>query len=144
MGQNNQLYETIPEKEQELDVNQDNLHVNKYIDTPNQEENYELPPTTKRTSRYRQRSAEARHSRNRKRNKTHRYRRYRHFFTRQVYHLFTMSIIKRVLRQQNIQYVHIKIVDTLLVIGVKNDTIKHDSEQKLPGDIFNRHGYYYY
>jgi hypothetical protein len=32
----------------------------------------------------------------------------------------------------------------ILVIGVKNDTIKHDSEQKLPGDTFNRHGYYYY
>ena len=64
--------------------------------------------------------------------------------TRHIYHRFHMSLIKIILRQHDINYIHAKIVTGILVIGVENAILRQHNEQQLPDDIFDRRHYYLY
>ncbi|CAF4910167.1 unnamed protein product, partial [Rotaria magnacalcarata] len=85
----------------------------------------------------------ARRQRNRKRNYIHRLHRCRHILVRRIYHRFTMSSVKDILRQHHIHYRHIKIVASSLIIGINNSTLQHEFNQSLPKDSFDREHYYY-
>ncbi|CAF4931198.1 unnamed protein product, partial [Rotaria sp. Silwood1] len=101
-------------------------------------------PTTKRNRPHRQRSIASRQRRNKKRNNTHRTRRYQHYITRPMYYKFKKSSIRKILEQHHINYIHIKDVDGILVIGVKNSLIQQQYQDQIPEDIFDRKHYQIY
>ncbi|CAF1166667.1 unnamed protein product, partial [Rotaria sordida] len=101
-------------------------------------------PTTKRNRTHRQRSTATRQRRNKKRNNTHRTRRYQHYITRSMYYKFKMSSIKKILKQHHINYIHIKDVDGIVVIGVKNSLIQQQYQHQIPENIFDRKHYQIY
>ncbi|CAF3544580.1 unnamed protein product [Rotaria socialis] len=90
------------------------------------------------------RSDAARQRRNRKRNYIHRLHRYLHILVRRIYHRFTMSSIKDILRRHHIYYRHVKIVASSLIIGIKNSTLQQEFDQYLPVDLFDRNHYYHH
>ncbi|CAF5025143.1 unnamed protein product [Rotaria sp. Silwood1] len=98
-------------------------------------------PTPKRRRTHQQRSRVSRQRRNRKRNNTHRIRRYHYYITRSMYYKFTMPSIKKILKQHHINYVHVKEVDGILIIGVKNSLIQQQYQDQIPEDIFDRKHY---
>ncbi|CAF2977863.1 unnamed protein product [Rotaria sp. Silwood2] len=101
-------------------------------------------PTTKRNRPHRQRSMASRQRRNRKRNNTHRKRRYQHYITRSMYYKFTKSSIRKILKQHHFNYVHVKVVDGIVIIGVKNALIQQQYQDQIPEDIFDRKHYQNY
>ncbi|CAF4256604.1 unnamed protein product [Rotaria magnacalcarata] len=141
------MYEPISDDEQPQIVSPD---------TPTQEINIQSesemniqpeqpqPPTLNslHRSRHNRRTATARCHRNRKRNDTHRSQRYRYYVTRPVHHRFSMASLKIILEQHNIRYTHIKIRNSSLIIGLKHHHMKHQTQQQLPYDTFNRLQYY--
>ncbi|CAF4611933.1 unnamed protein product, partial [Rotaria socialis] len=62
---------------------------------------------------------------------------------RRIYHRFTMSSIKDILRQHHIYYRHVKIVASSLIIGIKNSTLQQEFDQYLPDDLFDRDHYHH-
>ncbi|CAM4759077.1 unnamed protein product [Rotaria magnacalcarata] len=129
-------------------VNNDTLHgpellVNNHSMVVDVNDDAPTAPTTIRT-KHQHRSDAARQRRNRKRNYIHRLHRYLYILVRRVYHRFTMSSIKNILRQRHISYRHVKIVASSLIIGIKNSTLQHEFDRYLPHDLFDREHYYYY
>ena len=61
-----------------------------------------------------------------------------------LYHQFAMALIKFVLHEYNISFIHIKIVGDLLIIGVTSENIQHYNDEQLPQDRFNRQHYRLY
>ncbi|CAF2927306.1 unnamed protein product [Rotaria sp. Silwood2] len=131
--------------EVELIIDEDNEFIINDNDDNKPIDDVERKPTDKKHRlTHQQRSKASKQRRNRKRNKTHRMRRYQHYVTRPMYHKFTTPLVKKILQQHNIKYVHIKEVDGILVIGVKNDLIKQKYQKQLPEDLFDRTNYQIY
>ncbi|CAF5132248.1 unnamed protein product [Rotaria sp. Silwood1] len=80
--------------------------------------------------------------RNRKTNRRHRINRYRYEVIRQVYRLFSITKIKRILRSMNIFYVNINMVRHKLFIGLKNQTMVDEVEKILHNRIFTKQHYH--
>ena len=98
----------------------------------------------KQKSAHQRRSLESKQRRNRKRNITHRMRRYQHYITRPIYSKFNMPLVTKILKKHDIKYVHVKVVNELLIIGLKHDMIKQKYKKQIPGDMFDRTNYYIY
>lgn len=84
----------------------------------------------------------AQRRRKRKRNNYFCTRRYRFFLSRSIYCRFITKMIKFVLHEYGISYLHIKTVTHLLIIGVKNNNLQQEYEQNLPHYLFDRHQFY--
>ncbi|CAF4184300.1 unnamed protein product, partial [Rotaria sordida] len=143
---NESLYEGISADDNEpnptLPPNDNDLCVNNHS-MVDDDKNNDQSDSVKYKSRHQNRSVEARRRRrNRKRKDVFRRRRFRYVMTRPVYSRFTIKSIRKILRQDNISYIHTKTKQELLIIGVKNNKIKDKNEPKLPIKIFNRHNYY--
>jgi hypothetical protein len=144
-------YEEISMDEQELN---DKLLVNNIELIMNEDneltidENEEIKSIEdieqKQKSTHQRRSMKSRQSRNRKRNNTHRMRRYQHYITRPMYHKFKMPLVRKILDQRDIDYTHVKEVNGLLIIGVKDDKIKQQYQDHIPEDMFDRQNYQYH
>ncbi|CAF4169323.1 unnamed protein product, partial [Rotaria sordida] len=52
-----------------------------------------------------------------------------------------MKLVRHILAEYNIYYTHVKPVDGLLLIGVKDKIIEQQNERRLLGDIFDRRHY---
>ncbi len=102
------------------------------------------PAAQKQKSTHQRRSMESRRRRNRKRNNTHRTRRYQHYIIRPMYYKFNMPLVKKILKQHDIKYAHVKVVNGLLIIGVRNDKIKQKYQEQIPEHIFDRQNYQYH
>ncbi|CAF3753271.1 unnamed protein product [Rotaria sp. Silwood1] len=116
-----------------------------YEEISNDDNDYEQTQqslTKKHQLQSRTRSAEARKRRNRKRKLYFRMQRYRYFITRPFYYRFTMKLVRHILAEYNIYYTHVKPVDDLLLIGVKDKIIEQQNERRLLCDIFDRRHYY--
>ncbi|CAF1095229.1 unnamed protein product [Rotaria sordida] len=152
---NDMLYEEISNDDNELNkalsLNHNESLYEAILDDDN-EPNPALPSSNndlcvinhsmKRQLRSRIRSAGARKRRNRKRNLYFRMQRYRYFIIRSFYYRFTMKLVRHILAEYNIYYTHVKPVDDLLLIGVKDKIIEQQNERRLLGDIFDRRHYY--
>jgi hypothetical protein len=92
------------------------------------------------------RSAQARKKKNLKRNTKHKLNRYRNAVRRCVYHRFNNPMIKLILKQYGIKFVHVKINEenSELVIGLKTRHLRDETEHRLPMNVFNERSYYYY
>ncbi|CAF1344750.1 unnamed protein product [Rotaria sordida] len=153
--------ELIPDDDDEITVNQsisdddnepnsalppndNDLRVNNHdmVDHLSDYEQQQQSLTKKRQLNSRTRSAEARKRRNRKRNVYFRMQRYRYFIIRPFYCRFTMKLVRHILAEYSIYYTHVKPVDDLLLIGVKDKIIEPRNDRRLPGDIFDRRYYY--
>ncbi|CAF4631200.1 unnamed protein product [Rotaria sp. Silwood2] len=66
------------------------------------------------------------------------------FSFRYVYHRFSMKMIKLILHDLHINFVHIKREKDQLIVGVKNSKLAEQLHQQLPLDIFDRQHYYNY
>jgi len=88
------------------------------------------------------RSLQAKQKKNRKRNNQFRLIRYKYYLTRSYYYRFKSRTVKKVLRYYGVQYRHIKFRDDRVVIGVKTDAARHDYEETLPYNCFNRRNYW--
>ncbi|CAF4186214.1 unnamed protein product [Rotaria sordida] len=145
---NESLYEAISDDDNEpnpaLPPNDNDLRVNNHdmVDDVNDYEQQQQSLTKKRQLHSRTRSAEARKRRNRKRNLYFRMQRYRYFITGPFYYRFTMKLVRHILTEYSIYYTHVKPVDDLLLIGVKDKIIEPRNDRRLPGDIFDRRYYY--
>jgi hypothetical protein len=139
------LYETISDDDGPttalLPYNND-LRINNHNVVGDAEDHEQQHSTVKPQLGRQRRSIEARKRRNRKRNNTFRLRRYHYHITRRVYYRFTKKLIRNILHQYNIDYTHVKTVDEVLIIGVKNDEMKQQNEKQLPYDIFDRYHYF--
>ena len=140
--QHDQIYDDVSDDEPEIGLNNNNVII--YDDVYDGESSSKRP----RVSKHQTRSVEARHKINRKRNMTHRKRRYRYAIRRRFYYRFTMFLIRNVLQQYNIRYIHVKIDEDRskdeLVIGLKDKLSKIEAERRLPDNIFSKQGYYHY
>ncbi|CAF2973026.1 unnamed protein product [Rotaria sp. Silwood2] len=145
---NDMLYKEISNDDNDanpaLPPNDNDLNVNNHdmVDDVSDYEQQQQCLTKKRQLHSGTRSAEARKRRNRKRNLYFRMRRYKYLITCPSYCQFTMKLVRRILAEYNIHYSHVKSVEDLLIIGVKNKIIKQQNERRLPGDIFDKHHYY--
>ena len=92
------------------------------------------------------RSAQAKKKKNLKRNIQHRKGRYRYAVRRDVYRYFSMPMIKFILKRYGIKFVHVKIDEenSDLVIGLKTEHLRDETEHRLPMTLFNEKNYYYY
>ena len=52
-----------------------------------------------------------------------------------------MPLVKQILKQHDVQSVNVKVVNGLLIIGVKNDEIKRQYQQQIPKHLFNDRNY---
>ncbi|CAF0964784.1 unnamed protein product [Rotaria sordida] len=138
LNNNESLYEALPANNNDLRVNNHDI----VDDVSDYEQQQQQSLTKKRQLHSRTRSAEARKRQNRKRNLYFRMQRYRYFITRPFYYRFTMKLVRHILAKHNIYYTHVKPVDDLLLIGVKDKIIEQQNERRLPGDIFDRRHYY--
>ncbi|CAF4737578.1 unnamed protein product, partial [Rotaria sp. Silwood2] len=138
-----QLTDTLPTNDIEFIINEDNeLIINNDEQVKLAEDRDRHPSTPKRKSTHQQRTKEARRRRNRKRNNTFRMRRYRYYIKYNIYHRFTMKLIKEILRTNEIKHTHVKVVAGLLIIGFKNEMLKQQYQQQLSEELFTRHNYY--
>jgi hypothetical protein len=138
----NELNDKLPINNVELitnEVNESIIDVNEEIKL--MEDVEQKPATQKRKSTHQRRSKESRRRRNKKRNNTHRMRRYQHYITRPVYHKFNMPFVRKILKQHAIKYAHVKVVNGLLIIGVRNEKSKQKYQEQIPEDIFDRQNY---
>ncbi|CAF2651773.1 unnamed protein product [Rotaria sp. Silwood2] len=78
----------------------------------------------------------------RKTNCRHRINRYLYEVIRQVYRLFSITKIKRILRSMNIFYVNINMVRHKLFIGLKSQTMADEIEKLLHDRIFTEQHYH--
>ena len=92
------------------------------------------------------RSVQARQRRNRKRNLALRRYRDRHIVLRMVYHRFTIQLIKKVLRDLDVRYVHLKLNTSshVLSIGMKKPSLVDFYFDCLSGDLFDKNHYHDY
>ena len=141
ISERNQLYEDVSDDDQAIQIINDN---NEDIVTFNEIQHIEPSSSLQRRSIHRTRTREAKHRRNQKRNKVHKKNRFRFFIKRPVYNRFPMALIRIILRRYRVYFVHTKIVEDELVIGLKNNSIRSEAEHQLPRDLFNRQSYYYY
>ncbi|CAF4237703.1 unnamed protein product [Rotaria sordida] len=125
----NELSKALPPRDNDLRVNNHSM-----VDD---DKNNDQSDWVKYKSCHQNRSVEARRRRNRKRNDVFRRRRFRYVMTRPVYSRFTIKSIRKILRQYDISYIHTKIKQELLIIGVKYNKIKDQNEPKLPINIFS-------
>jgi len=100
-----------------------------------------LPSSVKLNSHSR-RSLQSRKRRNKKRNYTHRLSRYRYCVIRVVYYRFKPFLIKKMLRDMNIRFIHVKKDKNRLFIGVKNSALRDQCHDRLPLDFFSREQFY--
>ncbi|CAF5035514.1 unnamed protein product, partial [Rotaria sp. Silwood1] len=114
------------------------------LDNNNEDQSAKEKPTTSKHKPHRLRSQASRQQRNKKRNNTHRMRRYQHRITRSIYYKFKESFVKKILKQHDFKYVHVKVVDGTLFIGVKNNMIKQKYQDQIPEDMFDRKHYHQY
>ncbi|CAF0988475.1 unnamed protein product [Rotaria sordida] len=148
LNNNESLYEAISDDDNEpnpaLPANDNDLRVNNHdmVDDVHDYEQQQQSLTKKRQLHSRTRSTEARKRQNRKRNLYFRMQHYRYFITRPFYYRFTMKLVRHILAEYNIYYTHVKPVDDLLLIGVKDKIIEQKNERRLSGDIFDRRHYY--
>jgi hypothetical protein len=87
------------------------------------------------------RSKEAKQRKNRKRNNQLRSTRFRFCLTRPYYYKFTSKQLRKILRQQGVQFRHIKKKYDQVLIGVKTDEARRDDEATLPHNCFNKKNY---
>ena len=127
----------------DLNVPNYDLHVDNHV-IVDEDNNIIQSLPIQRRSCHQRRTARSRRRRNRKRNNSLRAQHYRYYMIRHIYHRFHMPLIKIILRQHDINYIHAKIVTGILVIGVKNAIIRQHNEQQLPDNIFDRHHHYLY
>ncbi|CAF0908658.1 unnamed protein product [Rotaria sordida] len=143
LNNNESLYEAISDDDNEpnsaLQPSNNELCVSNHDtvdDVSDYEQQQQQQSLTKKCQLHR------RKRRNRKRNLYFRMQRYRYFITRPFYYRFTMKLVRHILAEYNIYYTHIKPVDDLLLIGVKDKIIEQQNERRLLGNIFDRRHYY--
>ncbi|CAF1401421.1 unnamed protein product [Rotaria sordida] len=148
LNNNESLYDSISDDDNEpnsaLPPNDNDLCVSNHnmVDDVSDYEQEQQSLTKKRQLHSRTLSAETRKRRNRKRNLYLRMQRYRYFITRPFYYRFTLKLVRHILAEYKIYYIHVKPVDYLLLIGVKDKIIEQQNERRLLGDIFDRLHYY--
>jgi len=103
--------------------------------------NEQEPARQKRKSSHRHRSKEARAARNSKRNIVHRKHRYDYHITRPMYDQAKLPVVREMLDQRGVNYVHVKEVEGLLWIGVKNEMDKRTYQREIPQDMFQYENY---
>ena len=132
------LYEPISDEEPDLIV--ESSQAVEILD--------ELPPQPFQPQSHHRayRSVQARQRRNRKRNLVLRQYRDRHIVLRMVYHRFTIQLIKRVLRDLDVRYVHLKLNTSshVLSIGMKKPSLVDFYFDRLSGDLFDKNHYHDY
>lgn len=67
---------------------------------------------------------------------------YQHYIVRRIYYEFTMHMARKNLKQNGFKHVHIKPINDMSIIGVKNDKIKRKYAKQIPEDIFDRRNYH--
>jgi hypothetical protein len=136
--QPDQIYEQISDDETDIQLNKDNDVVM----------NDKSSSTRPRVSKHQTRSLEARRKLNHKRNETRRKRRYRYSIKRRYYYQFKMYLIRKILKQYNINCTHVRINEDAsedeLEIGLKDRSSKVEAKRRLAYNIFNKRGYYHY
>ncbi|CAF1481320.1 unnamed protein product [Rotaria sordida] len=137
LNNNESLYEAISDDDNDLRVNNHDM-----VDDASDYEQQQQSLTKKRQLHSRTRSSEARKRRNRKRNLYFRMQRYRYFIVRPFYYRFTMKLVRHILAEYNIYYTHVKPVDDLLLIGVKDKIMEQQNERRLIDDTFDRSHHY--
>jgi hypothetical protein len=98
-------------------------------------------PSKRRKRPHRKRTQESRKRRNKKRNDTHRFHRYRYYMTQPLYYRYSLPLVRKVLDEYNIDYVHIKEDDGYLVVGLKNKWVKKQYKRQIPEDLFDGRNY---
>ncbi|CAF4640267.1 unnamed protein product, partial [Rotaria sp. Silwood2] len=108
----------------------------------NQQLSANEPPQSRRNCR----SSSARTRRNHKRNMVKRLHRDQHLILRKVYHRFNLHQIKNILRNRDVQYVHLKLDKSsqVLSIGMKKSSLVDLYFDRLPGDLFDKEHYQHY
>ena len=132
------LYEPITDEEPDLIVESSST-----VEIPNE---LPLQPVQPQSHHRVCRSVQARQRRNRKRNTVLRRYRNRHVVLRVVYHRFTIQLIKRVLRDLDVGYVHLTLNTSshVLSIGMKKDSLVDLYFDRLPGNLFDQDHYHDY
>ncbi|CAF1056795.1 unnamed protein product, partial [Didymodactylos carnosus] len=99
--------------------------------------------TPQRTVRIEQRRSPGSHEQyNQQKNRRRRARRYEHEVIRSIYHKFSVTKVKRIVRSINIRYVNFNIVGHTLFIGMKDERSRAQLEQMLHDNIFTESHYY--
>ena len=80
-------------------------------------------------------------SRNRIANERKRAKRYRYEVVRRLYHKFSITKVKWILKAMNIFYININIVGNILFIGLKNSSIVEQVESLLHENVFTEKHY---
>jgi hypothetical protein len=88
------------------------------------------------------RSLQAIQKKNRKRNQTRRLHRYRYYVRQPLDDRYSMPLVRKVLDEYNIDYVHVKGDDNgYLIVGLKNKWIKKQYQQQIPEELFDGRNY---
>ena len=90
--------------------------------------------TSSKKSKIHKRSIISRRLRSQKSSIRHRKNRYHHVLIRPVG--MTISMVKRKLKQEGVDYINIKITNSLLYIGVKSEQLKRHYDELLPCTFF--------
>ncbi|CAF1196160.1 unnamed protein product [Rotaria sordida] len=112
---------------------------NEEITPPN--EDLKENPTRRKNRPHRERSQAARKRKNKKRTKKLRLHRYRYYVTQPLYFKYSLPLVRMVLDEYNIDYVHVKRQEGCLVVGLKNKLIKKQYERQIPEDLFDGRNY---
>ncbi|CAF4994801.1 unnamed protein product, partial [Rotaria sp. Silwood1] len=128
----------------ELIINEENEFIIDDNEQNKPPEDVKEKPTKSKHKPHRLRSQASRQRRNKKRNNTHRIRRYHHHIIRSIYYKFNAPLARKILKQHDVKYVHVKVVDGTLVIGVKNNMMKQKYQDQIPENMFDRKHYEIY
>ncbi|CAF1377451.1 unnamed protein product [Rotaria sordida] len=112
---------------------------NEEITPPN--EDLKENPTRRKNRPHRERSQAARKRKNKKRTKKLRLHRYRYYVTQPLYFKYSLPLVRMVLDEYNIDYVHVKRQEGYLVVGLKNKWLKKQYERQIPEDLFDGRNY---
>ncbi|CAF3470374.1 unnamed protein product [Rotaria sp. Silwood1] len=128
--------ELIINAENQLEEHHDNEGIK-----PNEGLEKNPPKRKNKPHRHRERSQAARKRKNKKRTKKLRLHRYRYCVTQPLYFKYPMALVRMVLDEYNIDYVHVKRQEGYLVVGLKNKLIKKQYERQIPEDLFDGRNY---
>ncbi|CAF2757656.1 unnamed protein product [Rotaria sp. Silwood2] len=92
-------------------------------------------------NKYQQHLSDKPLTRNQQKSRKKRAKRYRFEIIRKIYRGFTIRQIKNVLLYMNIHYVNINVVGNILFVGVSDEAIRKEVEEKLDNDMFTEKHY---
>jgi len=105
-------------------------------------ESNEPPQGQRKSSHRRSRPAKIRH--NRRHAQQQKKHRFDYPIRRECYYRFKSFMIRKILRLYQIRFVHMKKDRGDVVVGLRNEDIRRQTEHDLATNIFNRRSFYYY